>query len=169
MLAQLGGITTVLVNSFRVIVSFFNYNNFVSYLASKFYQIKNSQLNDMTLSTPQAKLTASPLVTSKCGNLKELFMHKLLPKICVCRCCRLNKMQRGVAEARVALYKEINIPEIIKLHRFLKLSLLHLLPPEKLKEIDKQVSSIVIDPDRDKDEEENLITNWSKIVNDGLP
>ena len=110
MLAQLGGITTVLVNSFRVIVSFFNYNNFVSYLASKFYQIKNSQLNDMTLSTPQAKLTASPLVTSKCGNLKELFMHKLLPKICVCRCCRLNKMQRGVAEARVALYKEINIP-----------------------------------------------------------
>ena len=76
-------------------------------------------------------------------------------------------MQRGVAQARGALYKEINIPEIIKLHRFLKLSLLYLLPPEKLKEINKRASSTIIDPDRDSDDkQENLITDWNQIVNE---
>ena len=67
-------------------------------------------------------------------------------------------MQRGVAKARGALFKEINIPEIIKLHCFLKLALIHLLPPEKIKEMKKQVKSTVIDPDNDcDDKEENSV------------
>ena len=46
MLAGLGGITTILVNSFRVIVAFLNYNNFVSSLTSNFYKINESKLID---------------------------------------------------------------------------------------------------------------------------
>ena len=54
-------------------------------------------------------------------------------------------MQHGVAKARSALFQEINIPEIIKLQRFLKLSMGHLLPPEKLKEIKRQAKTTEID------------------------
>ena len=63
-------------------------------------------------------------------------------------------MQRGVEKARTALFKEINIPEIIMLHRYLKLVLIHLLPPDKLKEIKKQARSTIIDPDSDDNDKE---------------
>ena len=63
-------------------------------------------------------------------------------------------MQRGVEKARTALFKEINIPEIIMLHRYLKLVLIHLIPPDKLKEIKKQARITIIDPDSDGDDKE---------------
>ena len=67
-------------------------------------------------------------------------------------------MQRSVAKARAGLFKEINIPEIIKLQRLLKSALAQLLPPEKIKEIKKHTKFTVIDTFSESDDkkEESL-------------
>ena len=61
-------------------------------------------------------------------------------------------MQRSVAKARADLFKEINIPEIIKLQRLLKSALEQLLPPEKIKEIKKHTEFTVIDTPSESDD-----------------
>ena len=102
-----------------------NYNNFASHVAKHFYEIKsNNHGND---SDPDIGKTER-LKPSKFGNIQEFFVERVLPKKLVCRCCKLKRMQKGVSEARKALFKEINIMEIIKLQRFFKLSIWELLP-----------------------------------------
>ena len=125
MLAELGGIFTILFGVFRISVYCMNYHNFASQVAKQFYEIKsNNNGND---SDPDIGKTEK-LRPSKFGNILELFVERIFPKKLLCRCCRLNRMQKANSEARKALFKEINIIEMIKLQRFFKLSIWELLP-----------------------------------------
>ena len=56
--------------------------------------------------------------------------------------------------AREALQQELNIIEIVKAQRLLKVALKHLLQPEKLSEFKRSTRYKIIDPD--KKTEDNL-------------
>ena len=84
MLSGVGGIQSALYAGFALILSFFNYNNFSSHLASKFYKFIKDEDENKTTSNKgdrrylyKKKERFGSLVPTKTGNLKEFFMEKL--------------------------------------------------------------------------------------------
>ena len=62
---------------------------------------------------------------SKCGNIRIYCMENL-PKCLVC--CKRNRRQQGIKNSIEAMNQEIDIIELIKTVRYVKMALRHLLP-----------------------------------------
>ena len=126
--------------AFRLLVYSLNFNNFASHLASNFYELKDSK---------DDKKKSIPLIPCRTSNLKEFCVEKVFKKICVCRLCRLGRMQRGMSKARQALFREVSIIEMIKLQRFLKLAMSNILPCTTVMDLRKRVRTRVIELESD--------------------
>ena len=143
MFSELGGLSTVIYGAFRLLVYSLNFNNFASHLASNFYELKDSKAG---------KRKSIPLIPSRTSNLKEFCVEKLFKKVCICRRCRIGRMQRGMIKARQALFQEVSILEMIKLQRFLKLAMSNILPCNTVNDLRKRVRTRVIELESDTHE-----------------
>lgn len=81
---------------------------------------------------------------SKCGNIRFYFMD-CLPKKCVC--CKRNRKEIGIQKSIEALNMEVDIIEMIKIVRYTKMALRHLLPADVRMDLKQRSRYICIDPD----------------------
>ena len=85
-LSDVGGIQSILISGFGILIGVWNYSNFENYLASRLYKIKNGT-DDLIIQPPRLL------------NNFEFFID-MVPLKFRSRCCRKSRMMRGIEKAR---------------------------------------------------------------------
>ena len=124
MLSDVGGIQGILISTFSMFLTLLNYKYFDQFMASKLYKIKREDADEVQQSKKDYFQRSTFFKPTKYGNLR-LYMMDLLPSKCVC--CRRNRQERGIIKAMEAMDKEIDIVELIKSRRFMKMAIRKLL------------------------------------------
>ena len=138
-LSDVGGIQGILISGISVLLNIWNYNYLDSYLVSQLFKIAPNP-NDLESETPV------DITSSKNCSIKEFFIKSVLPRKLVC--CRRNRKQLAMNEARKALEKEVDILEIIKSRRFFHIALRHLLKPALHEEFEARSKFFEINTDQ---------------------
>jgi len=119
LMSDIGGVQGILLSGTAVLIGFFNYNHFDTYMASKLFKLRKPGAKnsfDMELFSP-----------SKTGNLKEFCQDF----VGCCRMCRKTPRAKMIEKARIKLEQEVNIIDIVKTRRYFQMALRHLLPQKK--------------------------------------
>ena len=125
-LSQVGGLASALVSLVVGIIGLMNYNHLESYMASKVFKIYEDNSDKHSSSNSQA------ITFSTWGNITECLTDALPSRLV---CCKKTKRQRVIKKARVALSEEMDILELVKSMRFLKLAFKRLLPDEEINKL----------------------------------
>ena len=120
MLSDIGGIQSIIITSFSLILTIFNHKYFDGYMAQRLYKLQN----------PEKSEKESPnlfFFPTKVGNARD-FIVDALPQRMVC--CRKTRHQLGLEKAIQALAKEGDILTLIKSRRYFHMALRYLLPKQ---------------------------------------
>ena len=90
----------------------------------------------------------------KICNIKEYFLE-MIPIIMTVKCCRRNEKHAAIEKARKALNKEVNIINIIRILRYLKLAMRQVLPKHVRFEAKRRSRYVVLDDDLNSKYKEN--------------
>ena len=115
LLSDVGGIWAILSSVFASVLTFLNYNNFDTFMASRLFKIKKENTENIKYDnySEQSNYFTPP----KFDNLKQYTM-KVLPRRLVC--CKKSRKERAIAKAIKEMDDEIDIIEMIKSRRYFK-------------------------------------------------
>ena len=88
LLSDVGGLESILISVFASVITFTNYSNFDSHLASELYTMKSTDRN--------GRSQFSKLLTSDISNIKEYFLDTLPEKLA---CCKRSRKQKAMQRA----------------------------------------------------------------------
>ena len=108
-LADIGGIQSILVSGIAIFFSVWNYGHFDNNMTTKLFKIKDEPAKTST--------SSSTIRPSKFFNFAECLFDSMIPTKLRCRCCRKSRKMRGIEKAREKLAKEVNIINIVKSRR----------------------------------------------------
>ena len=143
-LSDIGGIQSILISAFSIIIGILNYNNFDNHMAAKLYKM-HAHSKDCKCGLDIKTDKKLCLVPPKICNMRDYFTAQL-PFLQIC--CKTDRKKRALDRARHQLQKEINIIEIIRLRRIFQISLSKMLSKEKFCHLRNKSRYITIDPDR---------------------
>ena len=141
LLSDTGGVQSILLSGFAVLISLLNYKHFDTYIASQLFKLRK----------PGAKNSGVMefFHPTKYGNLKELCQDL----VGCCRFFRKSPRARMIEKARQTLEQEVNIIDIVKSRRYFQMALVNLLPQKKLEELQEKSRYFYIFPSScDEDE-----------------
>ena len=127
LLSDIGGIQSILVTFFNLLLRVWNYNHLSNYLVSKLYKYKPNGVQDT--SVPQS------FHVTKMGNVMEYIVDIFSCRFSWCRRkggSRTDNKKATLRKAREALDKEIDVIELIRQMRYV-LSALNYLIPQNVK------------------------------------
>ena len=124
-LSDVGGLQGLLASMVGLFLGACNYNLFDNYMASQLFTIEEVQPSDSDADSDKKDLPDKLKYPGCLTNFKDWLMDFLPDK---CRCCKRSKQALALQKAREELHKEINIIDIIKSRRQLKLALELLMP-----------------------------------------
>ena len=132
-LSDVGGISSLTLHSFAVVVLILNYKHLDNYMAVNLYKLQSKgKKEDQQLKLPY------------CGTFFDL-----LPNFLRCCCCKknLSRNARALEKARDQLLGEMNIIDIVKQLRFFRLAIFRLLTKDQIEELREKSKVTYIDPD----------------------
>lgn len=142
LLADIGGLGSILMIILSLLLSVMNYMNFQTFMASRLFKIKKE---DTEASNLRYFERSDFFKASKTSNVR-LYCMDILPKKLVC--CRRNRAEKGIQQAIRNMEKETDIIEMIKLMRFFKLAIRQLMQEKKQRmELKERSRYKSIDPD----------------------
>ena len=130
-LCDLGGLFEVMFVVFSLVLSIFNYKHLTNYMASQLFRIAPKGDTENTKELRPTLLC----------NIAEFFMDrfKQFP------CCRRRGRWLAMQRARKSLQKEMNIIEILRLMRYLRVVIDKVLSPEEKARVLKQHKYRLVD------------------------
>jgi hypothetical protein len=130
LLSDIGGVQSIMVSTFAILVGILNYQHFDTTLASQLFKLRKPNSNNSISAAEFFKPT-------KCGNVKELCQDTF-------GCCRKNPRARMLDKARQTLEQEVNIVDMVRSMRYFKMSLRHLISQKKRDELEENSRYIYI-------------------------
>ena len=125
-LSDIGGLQATLTAAISIFLSAFRFNLFDNFMISQLF----------SGDPPDAKGKEQPRTIITQPGMLTNFMNWLVVKLpSKCVCCTRSKHTLALERARTKYNKEVNILQIVKTMRQLKLSLAELMPKDKLKEL----------------------------------
>ena len=154
-LSDIGGFAEVIAFSGGVVLSFLNYQNFNSYLAQKLFKMENRNKG------PQ-KNENSRLMRTRVGNSILCFRDNL-PRCCTF-CCPQASAKKAMLRARLALEKEIDVVEMLRMHRYLREMFKKVYTEEEMAELQQRNDFIIIK--EESEDEMGEQQNFMGVVKD---
>ena len=112
---------SIIITTFSVLVSLWNYKHFDSFMASKLFKAQHGRAwaasNRLGGSQRASMRFIQP---SRFCNIGHYLMDTIPAR---CRCCRKSRLQRSLDRALKIMDEEINIVEIVKSRRYFKTAL----------------------------------------------
>ena len=147
LLSDIGGFTTIFLKGLSVLIAIWNFNNYEYHFLTNFF--KKKALKTTANNKVHASLDSIENFEPKhICNIQEYLLH-MMPCLRKLSCCRYNSKQAALEKARQALNKEVNIIEIIKLLRYLKLAMKKVLPKNVRDEAKKSSRYVILENDED--------------------
>ena len=94
-LADIGGIQSILVSGLALFLSVWNYSHLDNILAELLFKIKDAPAKTST--------SSSTIKPTKFFNIADWLFDKVIPSKFRCRCCRKSRRMRGIEKARKRL------------------------------------------------------------------
>lgn len=126
LLADVGGIQSMIVSGLALLLSYWNYNHFDNTLVSQLFKVKDRQprfdnkdstsLKDVESTRVQQGSLGTPIKSVTCFNIVELLID-CIPVRLRCKFFRKSRQMRVMEKARDVLAQEANIMSIIKSQR----------------------------------------------------
>ena len=146
-LGDIGGFMSIFVSGLSFLIALWNYNNYEYHFLTNFF--KKKALKTTANNKVHASVNSIENFEPKhICNIQEYLLY-LMPCLRKLSCCRYNSKQAALEKARQALNKEVNIIEIIKLLRYLKLAMKKVLPKNVRDEAKKSSRYVILENDED--------------------
>lgn len=114
-LSDVGGIQSLLVSFFSILLGILNYNNFYNNMASRLYKVQRAPSSTNQHEKTSFHYNMQPTRFLNCFE----WLFDSLPRFLRCKCCRKMRKMEEFDRARDLLYNEINIIEIVRSRRLI--------------------------------------------------
>ena len=151
LLGDIGGVQAILISLIQFILFFLNYHHFDQFMASKLFKIKKPEDEEQKSKTYFERSTF--FKPSKLRNLRDYMIDSLPKRL---KRCKETRQERAIKKAITQMDQEIDIIEIIKSTRFFHLAIRKLLTHKDRLDLKERSRYILIDPDTDKEEVEQV-------------
>ena len=151
LLSDIGGFTSIFISGLSFLITIWNYKNFEYHFLTNFFKKKVTKTNKQLKVNSENKSNNENFASGKICNLKE-YLLELIPSLTKVSCCRRNSKHAAIEKARIALNKEVNIIEIIRVLRYLKHAMRQVLPKQIRIEAKKSSRYVYLDSESDNNE-----------------
>ena len=146
LLSDIGGIQGLLVSGFAYLVSIWNYKMFDNNIVHHLYKLVRPSETDSRRIKDSFK-ESDHMKPRLFFNPKEYFRDTLPSRVCFCKSCKPDRLERGFQKARERMQRETNILEIIKSRRYFNAAIRFLLTKKQRMKLKERGRYTVINPD----------------------